>query len=97
MSLVERVALSHFEHSSGSALTPGEKVEVKKVQELNELPLEDFQELPKETQEFAEDLWTAQVVEVNVRRQAERRTRIQRLLATPPLRGTKAGNSFSWR
>jgi hypothetical protein len=76
MSLVERVALVHFDHIAGEKLSTAEKVRVEQIQELNALPLAKFEILPEEMREFAEDLWAARVVDVNLKRQAERRARM---------------------
>ncbi|MBO9545429.1 hypothetical protein [Caulobacter sp.] len=84
MSLVEKVALHHFSHSPESELSDAEKVEIEEVQSLNALPLEQFQELPDEVRELAEELWTARVVDANLRRQAERRALVEKELMIEP-------------
>ncbi len=97
MSLVEKVALRHFEHSPEGKLSEAEKVKLREVQELNALPLGEFQELPQRMQEFAEDLWTARVVDANLRRQAERRALIEQDLALGPNDQDRPPLHYSWR
>jgi hypothetical protein len=74
--LIEEIILKHLQDVHKPQTVESATAEAERIDEMNSLTLDEFLELPKEDQEVAEDVWTAKVLEANVRRQEERRQRI---------------------
>lgn len=81
LDLVDAVIRAHLAKARKPQTWEVANAEAERVETLNALPLDAFLELPRRDQELAEEVWAANVIAVNVRRQEERRIRIERELA----------------
>lgn len=78
MDLLERVSLHYFDTDGDGKLSSEEARERQRVLELNNLSLAEFLTLSPEDRQAAEELWTARVIDANLRRQQERLERTDR-------------------
>jgi len=81
LDLVDTVIRAHLAKARKPQTRETANAEAERAETLNALSLDAFLELPRTDQELAEEVWAAKVIVVNVRRQEERRKRIERELA----------------
>jgi hypothetical protein len=81
MELFHRVALKYFDADGDGRLNDRETAELDRVFKLNDLSLSDFLALPQRDRGAAEELWTAQVLDLNVKLQKEQAAVVRKQLA----------------
>ncbi|WP_315785118.1 MULTISPECIES: hypothetical protein [unclassified Bradyrhizobium] len=67
MDLYKKVALKYFDQDADGSLNDREEAELLRVKELNKLSLIEFRSFPAKDQEIAEELWTADILDRNLK------------------------------